>query len=141
LDHIITRNLSQASYNNYLNRIKIYTNWLKERNIIEDNSFLLNHKGYSRPEPILTKKYYPEETVRKFLGVRPRWLHYFLFLSFYFGFRPNEVSRLETADINLKERYIDVRPGVQKIAKQDYLAIPNIFINKFHEIITWRQRQ
>lgn len=141
LDHLKTRNISQKSYNNYLTRIKVYANWLKNRNIIGDTSFLQDYQGYSSPEQVFVKKYYPEETVQQFLMVRPRWLHYFLFLSFYFGFRPNEVSRLEITDIYLKDLYIDVRPSVQKIAKQDYLAIPQIFSNKFHELLTWRQRQ
>ncbi|MHA1810299.1 MAG: tyrosine-type recombinase/integrase, partial [Candidatus Heimdallarchaeaceae archaeon] len=33
------------------------------------------------------------------------------------------------------------RSSVQKVSKQDYLAIPNIFAHKFHELLTWRNRQ
>ena len=62
-------------------------------------------------------------------------------MGFYYGFRPNEISRLHTSDIHLEEGYIHVRPNVQKIKKTNYLAIPNIFHDKFYEILRWRSRQ
>ncbi|MHA1346782.1 MAG: tyrosine-type recombinase/integrase, partial [Candidatus Heimdallarchaeaceae archaeon] len=133
--------LSQESYNHYLTIIKVYANWLSRRSIIGDASFLQDYRGFTNPEQVRKKKYYPEDQVKLFLQVRPRWLHYFLFLGFYFGFRPNEIARLELQDINLEQKYIDVRSSVQKVSKQDYLAIPDIFTNKFHELLTWRNRQ
>ncbi len=141
LDALKAESLSQKTYNNYLSLVKVYTHWLKRRNLIEDSSFLVDYRGFTNPEKVRKKKYYPEETVKLFLQVRPRWLHYFVFLGFYFGFRPNEIARLELQDIHLNQKYIDVRPSVQKVSKQDYLAIPDIFTAKFHELLTWRNRQ
>ena len=141
LDEIKKRKVSERTYNNYLNIVKIYIHWLKRKNHISDSSFLEDFKGYPRPENVLSKKYYPEAMVQQFLDIKPRWLHYFLFLSFYFAFRPNELARIETADIHLDELFIEFRPSVQKVRKRDYLAIPQLFKNKFHELLTWRERQ
>lgn len=142
LEHLRNRQISQGSYNHYLTILKVYANFLKRRDHITDVGFLKDYPLYAHPEKVLFKKYYPEDMVRNFLdSAKPRWFHYFLFLGFYFAFRPNEIARLETADIYLDQMYIDVRPSVQKIPKQDYIAIPNLFQNKFHELLTWRDRQ
>lgn len=141
LKYVKSRKIAQKTYNNYLNILKVYAHWLKKRKHIDDISFLSDFQGFQRPEKIRQKKYYPEEQVQNFLQVKPRWFHYFLFLAFYFGFRPNELARLETTDINLIDQYIEVRPTVQKIQKLDFLAIPELFKNKFHELLTWRNRQ
>ncbi len=141
LKYVKSRKIAQKTYNNYLNILKVYVHWLKKRKHIDDISFLSDFQGFQRPETILLKKFYPEEKVREFLQVKPRWFHYFLFLAFYFAFRPHELARLETKDIHLSDKYIEVRPNVQKVRKLDYLAIPELFENKFHELLTWRERQ
>ncbi len=132
--------IGEKTFNNYLSLIKAYTHWLRRREIIRDDSFLHDYKGFTNPETKAIKKYYTEDEIQAFLNITPRWLHYFLFLGFYYGFRPNEISRLNTADIYLEEGYIHVRPKVQKVKKTNYLAIPHVFHNKFYEILRWRSR-
>lgn len=127
-----------GSINQYLTVLKNYARWLSRRRIIEDDNFLKDYKLIKNPELIRERKKYSEEEVKEFLDVKPRWLHYFMFIGFYFGLRINEIARLKYTDICLEEQYLDLRPEVQKIRKQDYIAIPDLFYDKFAEMLNWR---
>jgi len=131
--------ISDNTYNLRLTVIKTFARWLKRRGLIEDEVFLQDYEPISNPEEVRKRKKYSEEEVKRFLEIKPRWLHYVLFLGFYFGLRINEIARLKITDINIEDQYIELRPEVQKRGKKDFTAIPDILYSKFIEMVNWRR--
>lgn len=134
--------IAQKTYNGYLENVKTYARWLYKRRFINDIAFLDDFKGYKSPEKVWEKKAYDEETIKRFLTEieSPKWLHYFLFLGFRWGLRPSEIYRLDITDINLKDRYINIRPAVAKTHKAAKLPIHNKFMGEMRELMMWRVR-
>lgn len=142
LDHIL-KEQSEKSYNTYLGIVKMYIRFLERRELVGPINYLEDYKSITSPKKVRKKKAYSEEEISEFLKARPRWFHYFLFLAFYFGFRPVEITRLKVSHFHMDELYIDVPPEVQKIKRQSYLAIPtndSVYL-KIKEMLAWRKLQ
>ncbi|MHA1828954.1 MAG: site-specific integrase [Candidatus Heimdallarchaeaceae archaeon] len=133
---------SETTYNQYLSIIKMYYNFLARRKLVKNIDFLKDYRLIAHAKINRNKKAYTEEEIQEFLKeVRPRWKHYFLFLAFYFAFRPIEISRLRLENVNIDKQYFVLNEDIQKVRKISYIAIPDRLVNKIHELLSWRSLQ
>jgi len=125
LDYIYNdRGNSATSFNNHLNFIGNFCNWLIDRGFLSENPA----KGITRKKlGEKVRKVMPITVRKKIAENLPAWnRNYFtLCMCTYYAFiRGTELTKLKVCNVNLPERFILVPSGNSKNKKTEMITIP-----------------
>lgn len=123
----LEREISPATYNNYLQFLKNLFKWSESKGYISQNptSKIQKKKTNSNPRAIFTTQI--KEKVKKLQETEPSF--YTLCMCTYFCFlRRTELTKIKVKDVHLKENYITVLQDVAKNRKTLNITIPTALI-------------
>ena len=131
LDDFYKKDVGARTYNNQLKHCRIFFSWLVDKCYSKENPF--NNFKPKRPEQ--KKRVLIPANVRKEIRTyceenKPNYL-IVLQLVFNSLLRPKEIAELRVRDLNLKERYILVRPEVAKTHNARYASLSDELVQLF----------
>jgi integrase len=130
MDHLSTKQKIQGrTWNNHLAFIKIFFNYLVEREIIDKNPFKQIKKqaqAKSVRNYAFTKSEY--EKLCNHLKLKNRWLYCFNMFIYYGALRQKEISMLKIKDIDFSNRNIFINGEVSKNKKAESVVITANFL-------------
>lgn len=123
--------VSPRTYNNYLLTLRIFFNWMKEQNYINDNPF-----ESIKPKPKQHKqRMYINDAQRSIIKThlqRNNLPFYYLVLFSYFTLlRRKEITFVRVKDIDLKRKLMFVSGDFSKNKQSHYVTIPDVLISIF----------
>lgn len=136
MDHIkIEKRMTGRTWNNHLGYIKIFFNYLVEREIIDKNPFRAIKK---QPELKSTKNIaYTEQEqaiLNDYLYKHHRPLYHFCRMIYGLYLRPAEISRIKISDVDLHNWIVNLRPENAKTKSYRAAIIPDSFRPMFEEM-------
>ncbi len=131
----VEKKLTGRTWNNRLSSMKIFFNYLVDRDLIVKNPF---RKIKKHTESKSTRNYaYSEkelETLFTYLQTNHRHLYYFCRFVYALYVRPNECARLQIKDVNFSNWTINVHADISKTKRYRTSIIPNSYKAMFEEM-------
>lgn len=136
MDYLSTdKKLTGRTWNNRLSSMKIFFNYLVDRDLIAKNPF---RKIKKQQESKSTRNYaYSEkelETLFPHLHTHHRQLYYFCRFVYALYVRPNEAARLQIKDVNFSNWTINIYPDISKTKRYRVSIIPDSYKPMFEEM-------
>lgn len=136
MDYLSTdKKLTGRTWNNRLSSMKIFFNYLVDRDLIVKNPF---RKIKKHPESKSTRNYaYSEkelEILFPFLQTNHKQLYYFCRFVYALYVRPNEAARLQIKDVNFSNWTINIYPDISKTKRYRVAIIPDSYKAMFEEM-------
>lgn len=130
-----TKKLKGRTWNNHMIFMRIFFNYLVDREMINKNPF---GKIKKQVETKSTRNYaysdQEQELLNDYLYKNERRLYYFCRFIYGLYVRPNEAARLQIKDINFENWSINVYPDTSKTKKYRVAIIPDSYKSMFEEM-------
>ncbi len=122
-------NRSMTTYNHYHQILKFLLKGINKTQLLDGIRRVKAHKI-----PALYFQKHQVNRLKKYISEHDPQLWLFIKFIFYTFIRPGEIRQLRVNDVLFEEAKIIVRANVSKNKKQQYVAIPNHFINDLEHL-------
>ena len=135
LDHIaLDKRLANRTYNNYLNTLKGFFNWLEIRGSVHKNPFKRFKIRRIKPTTRVTEFGHHMKLVHDYLMREDQWFLGLCYLIYHGLLRPVEISRLRVKDIMLGDGIVQLHAENSKNRKLRIVTLPTEAVEHFRAL-------